>query len=72
MAEASRSQPLLATAGESSRSDESKELKKPLLVTEILKEDGSKSRVGSALYTSLRAVIPAGEVSTAAVGEDAK
>jgi hypothetical protein len=75
VAEASVAQPLLAhaPAGESSHSDENKELRKPLLVTQKLEEDGSESRVGPPLYTSLRAVIPAGEPSAAAaLGEDAK
>jgi hypothetical protein len=76
VAEASVAQPSLAPApaGESSHSDENKELRKPLLVTQKLEEDGSESRVvPPPLYTSLRAVIPAGEPSAAAVvGEDAK
>lgn len=59
-------------SGESFSSvDENKELRKPLLV----QEDGSSessSRVGSPLYTSLRAVIPAAGEPSAAVGEDAK
>ncbi|KAK3159540.1 hypothetical protein QOZ80_2AG0151320 [Eleusine coracana subsp. coracana] len=71
VAEASRAQPLLAPAGESFHSDESKELRKPLLATEKVQENDSSesSRVGSPLYTSRRAVIPAGEPM---VGEDAK
>ncbi|GJM87497.1 hypothetical protein PR202_ga03457 [Eleusine coracana subsp. coracana] len=71
VAEASCAQPLLAPAGESFHSDESKELRKPLLATEKVQEDGSSesSRVGSPLYTSLRAVMPAGEPI---VGEDPK
>lgn len=74
--------PLLTPAGESfSSMDENRELRKPLLVAEKVQEDGSSesSRVGgSPQYTSLRAVIPAGDPSAAAaaaaaaVGEDAK
>jgi hypothetical protein len=70
----------LAPAGETSASqpDSTNELRKPLLPTEKLQEDASESRAGSPLYTSLRAIIPAGEqqqqqqAALASVGEDAK
>ncbi|XP_062221429.1 uncharacterized protein LOC133920862 isoform X2 [Phragmites australis] len=68
----SHSQSSLAPAGESSHTDPNDELRKPLLHTEKLREDASESRVGSPMYTSLRAVIPAGEPSASFVAEDAK
>ncbi|RLN07137.1 hypothetical protein C2845_PM11G21130 [Panicum miliaceum] len=64
-----------APAGESVHSDEPDELRRPLLITEKLQEDASESRVGSPMYTSLRAVIPVGEqpqASASSIGEDAK
>jgi len=61
--------------GESVHSNEPDELRRPLLITEKLQEDASESRVGSPMYTSLRAVIPVGEQPQApasSIGEDAK
>lgn len=76
VAEASlHSQSSPGPAGESVHSNENDELRKPLLVTEKPQEDASESRVGSPMYTSLRAVIPVGEqpqASASTIGEDAK
>uniref|UniRef100_A0ACD5YYX1 Uncharacterized protein n=1 Tax=Avena sativa TaxID=4498 RepID=A0ACD5YYX1_AVESA len=79
-AESSHAQSRLAPAGETSTShpDSTNELRKPLLSTEKLQEDALESRPGSPLYTSLKAIIPAGEQqqqqasAVASVGEDAK
>ncbi|KAM0906582.1 hypothetical protein ACQ4PT_016710 [Festuca glaucescens] len=76
--ESSHAQSLLAPAGETSTShpDSTNELRKPLLSTEKLQEDASESRAGSPLYTSRRAIIPAGEQQqqqqAASVGGDAR
>ncbi|CAN6245533.1 unnamed protein product [Urochloa humidicola] len=76
VAEASlHSQSSSGPAGESAHSNEHDELKRPLLITEKLQEDDSESRVGSPMYTSLRAVIPVGEqppASASSIGEDVK
>ncbi|CAM0943368.1 unnamed protein product [Alopecurus aequalis] len=71
----------LAPAGEASTSlpDSTDELRKPLLLTGKLQEDAvSESRAGSPMYTSLRAITPAGEqqqqqqAGLASMGEDGK
>lgn len=77
--EASHEQSRLAETASPPHPDATDELRKPLLATEKLQEGAtSESRAGSPLYTSLRAVIPAGEqqqvlsAAAASVGDDAK
>ena len=80
--ESSHAQSRLAPAGETSTShpDLTNELRKPLLSAEKLQEDAaSESRSGSPLYSSLRAITPAGEQqqqqqasAVASLGEDGK
>ncbi|XP_062220816.1 uncharacterized protein LOC133920157 [Phragmites australis] len=76
VAEASHMQSWSPPASEPSHMDANDELRKPLLLTEKLHEDASESRVSSPMYTSLGAVIPAGEQqqqpSKSSVAEDAK
>ncbi|XP_047080258.1 uncharacterized protein LOC124691006 [Lolium rigidum] len=76
VAESSHAQSRLAPASETSTSpshpDAASELRKPLLSM----EDTSERRAGSPLYTSLRAIRPAGQqlqqAALASVGEDVK
>lgn len=80
-AEESHAQSLLSETASPPHPDATDELRKPLLATERLQEGAtSESRAGSPLYTSLRAIIPAGEqqqqqavaAAAASVGDDAK
>ncbi|KAM3223336.1 hypothetical protein ACQJBY_056968 [Aegilops geniculata] len=81
-AEASHVQPLLAETASPPHPDATDKPRKPLLAMEKLQADSSESKAGSPPYTSLRAIIPAGEqqqqqqqaVAAAAgsLGDDAK
>ncbi|KAL6911306.1 hypothetical protein ACP4OV_000111 [Aristida adscensionis] len=74
--ESSDVQSSLPLVSEPSHNDANEELRKPLLLTEKVQDDSpGSSRGGSPQYTSLRAVIPAGEhqpPAATSVGEDAK
>ncbi|KAL6591553.1 hypothetical protein ACP70R_050056 [Stipagrostis hirtigluma subsp. patula] len=75
VAEASHVRPSPPPVSEPSHTDANDELRKPLLTTEKLQEDASENKVGSPPYTSLRALIPAGEQhqpSASSAAEDAK
>nr|BAK04177.1 predicted protein [Hordeum vulgare subsp. vulgare] len=81
-AEASQARSQVADTTSPPHPDATEELRKPLLATERLQEGAtSESSAGSPLYTSLRAIIPAGEqqqqqqavaAAAASVGDDAK